>query len=75
VARHCSNELKLQLIPLWPVPKFAHQLPFASARAALVDRDKPTNVIKTNGIVRMNASSATPQSMVTLADLIEFQHR
>jgi hypothetical protein len=32
-------------------------------------------VIKTNGIVRMTASSATPRSIVTLADLIEFQHR
>jgi len=51
VAWHCCIELKLQLMPLWPVPKFAHQLP--SARAAVAEKDKAANVIKTNGVVRM----------------------
>jgi hypothetical protein len=38
------------------------------------DSDKATNVIKTNGIVRMTASSAagTPDPAVTLADLLTF---
>jgi len=63
--------LKLQLMPLWPVPKFSHQLP--SARAAVAEKDKAANVIKTNGVVRMVLSSAAlPDPTATLAGLLEF---
>jgi hypothetical protein len=56
--------LKLQLIPLWPVPKFAHQLPLLSALAAVADRGRATNAIKKNEVVRMvpPRPQATPRS-------------
>jgi hypothetical protein len=62
VARHCSNDEKLQLVPLKPVPKLAHQPP--SARAAVAGRDKAANATNTSGIVRMNASSAACRSPI-----------
>src|SRR5262249_38170006 len=63
--------LKLQLIPLWPVPKFAHQL--RSARASVVESDKAADMIKTKEVVRINASStALPDPAATLAGLMRF---
>ena len=56
VARHCSNDEKLQLVPLKPLPKLAHQPP--SARAPVVGRDRAASVIKKSGVVRINASAA-----------------